>query len=67
MELIRLPPGMPFVLSNTIYYREFAHKLKNVTLVKCFAVKDGCVSFKSPSFFNANTIIQPYEFKNNKT
>lgn len=60
VELIRLPPGVPFVLDGNIYYREFSTQFG---LVKVFPVREGIVDFKRPKYFDNSILVCKYERK----
>lgn len=60
IPLVRLPPGMPFIVDGKVYYRRF---VTSYNLVECYLVKNGIIDFKKPQYFDKSQNVEPYEFR----
>ena len=60
MKLIELPRGLPFILDDRLYFRDYLCTFGRVSLIKAYRFEDGRIDFKLPQYYDPDTEITPY-------
>ena len=60
MTLRELPRGLPFILGDHLYFRDFMTTFGRVSLIKAYKYEKGRIDFQLPQWYDPDTEIIPY-------